>query len=368
MRRPRIVPVLLVAGLLAAVAAYMVPRGIEASELLAIEDDPVRIADRALDEIFTAELASREIEQALAEQDSDLAQSFVELGAARHVTLDPALTERVNAAVAEAKTARHAGESFALGLVTGEPNDMAGLAGTTLGDLFVFGDLRDAVREGGRLAMGEPADELLLGLACVGLAITAGTYATLGAAAPARIGLSVAKVARKTGRLGADLAATVARSLRGVVDWGRLKKAIVGASISEPALAIHAVREAVKIERAGGLLHLVRDVGRVQARAGKQAALDGLKVVESPREMGRVAKLAEKEGSRTRAILKTVGRGAIALTVASVELGLWILGALFAVFALLSSLKSTTERVALRMLRRRKQGHRQRLVAFTARA
>ena len=32
--------------------------------------------------------------------------------------------------------------------MTGEPNDMAGLAGTTLGDLFVFGDIRDAAREG----------------------------------------------------------------------------------------------------------------------------------------------------------------------------------------------------------------------------
>ena len=41
------------------------------------------------------------------------------------------------------------------------------------------------------------ADELVLGLACVGLAITAGTYATLGATAPARVGLSVAKAARK---------------------------------------------------------------------------------------------------------------------------------------------------------------------------
>ena len=56
--------------------------------------------------------------------------------------------------MAEDGTASHGRQSFALGLVTGEPNDMAGLAGTTLGDLFVFGDIRDAVREGTRLATG----------------------------------------------------------------------------------------------------------------------------------------------------------------------------------------------------------------------
>lgn len=186
-------PVPIVVTALTAVAVYVVPRKIEAHALFAVADDPVRIADRALHESFNAPLATREIEQALADQDMDLANSFVELAAARHVALDRALTQKVKAAVAEASTAWRAAESFGRGLVSGDPKDMAGLAGTTLGDLFVFGDLRDAAREGGRLAMGEPADELILGLAGVGLAITAGTYATLGASMPARVGLSVAQ-------------------------------------------------------------------------------------------------------------------------------------------------------------------------------
>lgn len=367
MHRPFIGPALLAAAMLAAAACYVVPRGIEARSLLAIEDDPARMADRALEEKFDVVLAQREIEAALAAKDADLAKSFVDLSTERQVALDSALTGRVNIAVAEAATAQHAAESFALGLVTGEPNDMAGLAGTTLGDLLVFGDVRDAVREGTRLAMGEPVDELVLGLACVGLAITAGTYATLGAGAPARVGLSVAKAARKTGRLGADLAGTIGRGLRQVVDWGRLKKAIVGASISEPALAIHAAREAVKIERAGGLLHLARDIGRVQAKAGTQAAFEGLRIAETPREMSRLAALAEKKGGKTRAILKVVGRGAIALTVATLDLGLWILGALFTAFAFVSSLKSAAERTTLRILRYRKERRRQRYAALTVR-
>jgi hypothetical protein len=367
MRRQRIAPVLLVAAALAALACYVVPRGIEARSLLSIEDDPARIADRALDHEFDAALAQREIDAALAAKDADLAQSFVDFSVERHVALDPALTEKVNVAAAEAASAQHAAESFALGLVTGEPNDMSGLAGTTLGDLFVFGDIRDALREGGRMALGQPADELVLGLACVGFAITAGTYATLGAAAPARVGLSVAKAARKSGQLSAELAGYIGRILRRVVDWGQLKKAIAGVSISEPALAIRAVRDAVKVERAGGLMHLARDVGRVQAKAGTQAALDSLKIAEIPREMTQVAKLAEKAGGKTRAILKVVGRGAIALTLATFDLGVWILGALFTAFALVSSLKSAAERTTLRILRYRKERRQRRFAALTVR-
>ena len=51
--------------------------------------------------------------------------------------------------------------SFTRGLITGEPDDLVSLAGTALGDLFVFGDIRDALREGTRLATGaggRPAD------------------------------------------------------------------------------------------------------------------------------------------------------------------------------------------------------------------
>lgn len=366
-RRMRIAPILFATALLAAGAGYVVPRGLEAQHLLSIEDDPVAIAQRALDEKFNADVAQREIEAALAANDADLAQSFVDLANERRVALGSALTEKVNVAVAEENSTRRAAQSFAMGFVTGEPSDVSGLAGTALGDLFVFGDIRDAVREGSRLAAGQEADELVLGLAAVGLAITAGTYASAGVAAPARVGLSLAKVARKTGKLSGELVTYVGRSLRGVVDWGAFKNAVAGVSVAEPAIAIRAAREAVKVERAGGLVHLARDVGRVQAKAGTQAALDALKVAETPREMARVAKLAEKQGSKTRAILKTVGRGAIALSFAALDLGAWILGALFTLAAFVSSLKSATERMTLRALRRRKERRLRRFTALTVR-
>lgn len=370
--RPRrvlrpLAPAVLAVALLGALAVYVVPRGLAAGHLFAIEDDPVRIADRALDEKFNAAVATREIDAALQEKDSDLANSFVELAAERKVALAPELTEKVKVAVAEDAGAGHAAQSFAMGLITGEPNDAAGLAGTTLGDLFVFGDIRDAAREGGRLAMGQEADTLILGLSCVGLAITAGTYMTFGATAPVRAGLSLAKVARKAGTLGGELASDIWRSLRRVVDWGQVKKAFASASITEPQLAVRAAREAVKVERAGGLLRLASDVGEVQAKAGTRAALDGLKIAESPREVSKIAKLAAKEGGRTRAILKVLGRGAIALTVAAFDLSVWILGALFTLFGLVSSLKSATERGASRYFHYRKRKRLERFAAMTVR-
>jgi hypothetical protein len=357
MRRPSRLPVVLVllGAIACAVAALIaVPRGIEAESILAIENDPVQIAERGLDQTVNPEVVRREIEAALAADDADLAKSFVDLAQDRGIAVDPALVERVTAAVAEANSTSHMAETFARGFVTGEPDDVVGLAGTALGDLFVFGDIRDAVREGSRLASGENADQLVLGLACVGLAITAGTYASFGAGTPARVGLSVAKAARKAGRMSAGMASWMSRSLREVIDWPKLQRAMATASLTEPALAVRAAREAVKVEKAGGLMQLVRNVSRVQSKAGTQAALDGLKVAETPLELARVAKVAEKQGSKTRATLKLLGRGAIALSLATLNLSWWILGAIVTLLGFIASCKGAVERMTWRHLQKRK--------------
>ncbi len=207
-------------------------------------------------------------------------------------------------------------------------------------------------------------DELVLGLACAGIALTAGTYASFGAATPARVGLSAVKAARKTGKLGGPMAAWVGRSLREVIDWNALRKASF--SVAEPAVAVRAVREAVKIEKAGGLTKLIGDVGRVQARAGTKAAMDGLKLARNPAEVAKVAKLAEKKGGKTRAILKTLGRGAILLSVASFNLALWILGAIATLFGFVSSAKAGVERITQRHLDRKRAERQTRYAAMVA--
>ena len=246
-----VVPIVLAMGLGSAAVA-LAPRAYEAQLLLAAQDDPAALADHAVARSLNSTVAEREIEAALAGNDADLAQSFLALARDRNLTVDPALAEKVRLASAEAASALRTVESFARGLITGEPQDLSGLAGTALGDLFVFGDIRDAVREGARLATGQQVDELILGLAGVGLAVTAGTYVTVGLAAPARAGVTVLKVAAKTSRAGSRMMAWITRSLRDIVDWGALSRASRGVSIAEPAVAVRAAREAVKVEKTRG--------------------------------------------------------------------------------------------------------------------
>jgi hypothetical protein len=357
----------LIAMALCATAAYAVlPRAHESYRLLNAQDEPALLADIAVEKALSAPVARTEIEHALDADDPELAASFLELARDRGIAVDPQLAARVDAANgASAQVIRAAG-SFGHGLITGAPDDLAGLAGTATGDLFVFGDIRDAVREGGHLARGEEADELVLGLACAGILVTAATYATLGAAVPERVGLSFVKAARRTGRLAAPVAEWMTRSVREVVDTKAFGAALSKASITAPTETLRLARDAIKLDRAEGIVTMMRDVGRVRAKAGTRATLEGLKLSEGPRDVARLARLAEKEGSKTRAILKLLGRAAFALTVAVIDLLSWVFTAFCAVFGFCSAIKRTTERTTERYLRWRKRRRARRQAAAAA--
>src|SRR5258705_10506241 len=83
---------------LAGVALALVPDGFEAGWLLVAQDDPVMLADRAVDKRFSAPVAEQEIAAALAADDVDLANSFAELAGERGIALRPDLAGRIEAA------------------------------------------------------------------------------------------------------------------------------------------------------------------------------------------------------------------------------------------------------------------------------
>jgi hypothetical protein len=307
-----------VAMCLALAAAFSLPEGVGAARLIAAADDPVGLADLQVDKTFDAAVAAREIDEALAAGDVELARSFIDLAAERGVTIDPGRMEKAQRMEGDAATASSHVASFAHGFVTGKPEDAASAAGMLTGDLFVFGDIRDVAREGWHGLRGEQVDKLVLGLAGTGIAITAGMYASGGLAAPARAGLSVAKAARRGGFLGVELI--------------RL----------------------LKVETREGLVAFVGNLGRVQSRTGMRGALEGLRIVEHPQDAAKLARLAAAKGGKTRAIVKLLGRGAIVLTGALFDLALWVFWAAVNLLAFCAACKRAAERLTLRHCQRRR--------------
>lgn len=345
-------------------APWLVPVAKQSVKLVAARDDPAALADLGLSG-FSGEDARRAIEGALAEDDAALATSYVALADARGLALPAELRARVEAANGAMAQALRSAGAFGMGFVTGQPHDLAGLAGAAASDLMVWGDIRDAGREGLKLARGEDADELILGLSAVGIAVTAGTYATVGASLPVRMGISLVKVAKRTGRLSAGLLRAFTRAARESVDLAALRRLI-----ASPTMDATALKGVVRTDRLGTLTRMLDDAATVQAKAGSRAALEGLKVAESGRDLSRVARLADAKGAQTLAILKTLGRGAIAITSLLFHLIWWAFAAAFYAFALVSSFNSFCVACARRTWggRRRRGRDRHRAARAAARA
>jgi len=372
MKRRRISSALVGIAASAAVCLALWPHARDAAAVVLAQDDPAELSDAQINSVLQKNqaqknqaLVAEQIEAALAAGDADLANSFVSLAREKTIPVADELSRRVTDAVAEENSSAHFAKRFATGLVTGTADDVASLSGTVAGDLFVFGDIRDVVREGKHLAMGEDTDRLVLGLATVGLAVTAATCVSVGGAAPVRAGLTIVKDARKVGRLGEGLAEWAGRSARDVVDTPVLRQAVASGSVLRPGQTVRAIKAAFRAEKAGGLVRLGKDVGRVAERAGTRGALDTLKIAEEPKDVARAARLAAAKGGKTRAIIKILGRSALLLTVGAFNLTLWVFSALLALFGFLSSIKATTERATQAWLDRKKVRRLRRQAAAT---
>src|SRR3984893_10819753 len=253
-----------------AAAFYVLPQGKRALDLNLAADDPARLADLQLADRFSAEFAEHEIAAALDRGDIAHARS-------------PAM-----------QSSRAAG-NFGRVFITGQTDDGYGLAGAAAGDLIGWGDVRDLAREGWHALSGQEVNRLLVGMSAVGLAVTAWTYLSAGAAVPVREGLTVVKAAGRAERLGKGLVESVGRS---VTNGGA--------------------------ERVGVAL---ADLGTVESKAGTRATLQGLREVEGLSEVSKLKQLASVKGRSTLAILKMFGRKALVFGAVAVAAAGWIMSA-----------------------------------------
>lgn len=271
-------------------------------------EDPAQLADMQLVDAFDSDLVAAEIKAALDRDDIELAESFLTLADERKVQVPGSLRARIENAKSTWQQAKRAVRDFGHGFLTGAPESAAGMAGATTGDLMVYGDVRDLAREGWNAAQGQKVDPLIASLAAAGLAVTVGTYMSDGLAAPARAGVSLFKASRRAGKLSMNL-----------------------------------VSDATRLARTGGTTKLVSafaDLGKIEGKAGARTALEGLRHADNVGDLTKVGRIAEKNGSKTLAILKTLGRGAFVVGAGAVTASLWIMGAGINIFLIVIAICS----------------------------
>lgn len=221
------------------------------------------------------ERVNRAVAEALARGEVEDAAAYAEL--ADHAALPFAENLRRDLADAVAYDQSWAGrlKRCARGVFEGDMSGMLSAACTLAADFTPLGDVRDIAIQGSRWLDGRDYDRVVLGLSALGLGATAFTYASVGAGAPAKAGLSVLKGARRSGALSPKL-------------WLSLEKAGAGGGTK--------------------LLRAADEVNAVRREFGGAEAAKMLRFADKADDIGDIAKVYGKFGRKARPIMELTGK------------------------------------------------------------
>jgi len=268
---------------------------------------------------------SRRIDTALDAGNYDDAVMYSDIASFADMPIEAGTEARLQTERGMTRTVARNTGSFLEGFVTGEGNDTASFVGAVTSDLTVVGDVRDIGSEGTKLVKGEDYSKFVLGLSVVGLAATTATVATGGSALPARIGVSLLKVAKKAGTLTADFTKYATRLLNEAVNFDKL-----GGTLKKVDLANTSATRAAVTDYANGvslakLAPLLDDVSALQKSVGPAESVRLLKYANNGDDLARITKMSGKFGAKTRGIVEITGKTSLRAFKTVANLILWAL-------------------------------------------
>lgn len=295
---------------------------------------------------------SRRIDKALDESSYDDAAMYAEIAGWLEVPLDPDTQLRLDAEETLSRRMTRNTGSFIQGFVTGEGGDTPAFMGAMASDLTVVGDVRDIGSEGAKLARGEDYSRMILGLSVVGLAVTTATVATGGGGLPARIGVSLLKVARKTGSITANFARDVTRVLQEAVNFEKLRGTLRSVDLTDTAATRRAIVEYTDTISMARVTPILDDVAALEKATGPADTVRIMKYVNSTDDLARVTKMSGTLGTKTRGVIELTGKTSLRAFKTAWNLVLMALEWIWAIVAGIGTLFATA--LGRRVVRRRR--------------
>ncbi len=199
--------------------------------------------------------------------------------------------------------------NFVGGFISGKGSSGAEVAGAIASDFTVVGDVRDLHTEYTHYQKKEPVDELVATLSGVGIGLTALAIGTAGSAAPAKAGVSLVKMAKKTRQLTPLFQKQLLRMTSNVFDWNVFLKATQRGrgmkSIVRSAKKAYHPKAIKPLEKMAG------QVSQIHKSSSIADTLRMMKYVNSTNDLRHLAKVTAKHGKNTRGYLKLLGKSVL---------------------------------------------------------
>jgi hypothetical protein len=285
-----------------------------------------------------------EIRIALAARDGDMARSLVALAKDQGVVVLPELEAELNA-LPTVDVGNVLGQGWNC-VVNGDFDSEAGFACVVATDLTSIGDVRDLVTQGGNYLAGQPVNYFTLGIASVGLTLTAATVSTGGGLLPLRAGASFLKAANKVGKMPPRLVAEVSQMLARSINGKAADEAMLLARsmrFGELGKPLSRLFDPTSIAR---VTDLATDFGRIGKVGGVRAMKLSVEAADSTRDVKVLAKTAERWQDKFPAVMKMLGRGAVRLADLVWTIGGWLVAATLWLLSMAWFTLRTTTKIA----------------------
>lgn len=268
--------------------------------------------------VLTAGVLEERVNTALDASDVGLARSYYEIAIEQEQTLGAATLRRLDDAETWQATTLRNSSKGTRGCLTGNGESVAHISGAVLCDLTMYGDARDLTKEAVNYAMGRDVDRFVVALSGTGLALTAGTYATAGAAAPVKVSVSLLKFAKKTGRLSNRFGAYLMSKAQAALPMKALQQQLEAVSFRERLTSFHfsglsedivgIFQRSVDPKQAAELEYVFFNLGAIKAATSTETAVRTLKIVDTPQQLTQLRRISEVSGNKSLAYADTFGK------------------------------------------------------------
>jgi len=269
----------------------------------------------------------KRVELALSAEDVTLAQGYLDLAQSLGLPVNEGLRRAVEEESGLLASGYRQSKDFGRGFLFGEGDSNAALVGSISADFTVVGDLRELSREAGHYLKGEPVDHLTASLSALGLALSAGTLLSLGAAAevtlPSKMAVSSLKFGKKTAVFSKSFLTALKKWSAKAVDLEPMLKrngAIKGMDYLKPKVWRELSLLAKNSVRKKEVDALLQPLMIIQKESGGVAnSLKVMRYADSVEDLKPLSRLSKHFGERSVVVLKTLGKGALKISRRAME-------------------------------------------------
>ncbi|MCE9523306.1 MAG: hypothetical protein K8S25_12860 [Alphaproteobacteria bacterium] len=269
-------------------------------------------------------LINQKILAALERDDIEEADMYLEVGKFMNYEMPAETMAKMDDAHALSATVVRNTWQFGEGFVTGQSDSNAGLAGAVSSDLTVVGDVRDIAAEGTKFLTGQEYSELILGLSVVGIGVTAATVATGGGGIVAKVGISLVKAAKRTGKLTKEFAPTLTRLTSDAVNMPLLRETLRATDLRDLKRTEEVFTAYGRNVRAAGLVPVMSKLSDLNSAVGPSETIRLMRFVKTSEHLDDVTAMTKRFGIKSRGIMELTGKASLRAFKTSFRLIEWV--------------------------------------------